>query len=398
MKRMKFSSLFGFFAVLAAAFFLLPKTADAKVPEVIWAEEMLLANDETNDLLRSGGDAELKGYKKKITDALTRKLHSSQLPFTLKTDADTYEYDGVMEDVGEKPIALIPLSIVADALHAKDQVDDKIFNKSIVVGTLYLVICRGGDTANNWEMIGGIPISGFTIVKGEARIPSKKEEADAYVQMMEKRINELDFNDLKKYLQNLGAKKIPNTYEVVDVSMSSKKAPQIFGNLEKKIQALIGTYYSVRFQEKNKNAVVYPPMMMIGKNTGGDMSSVGNKSAADSVSDSIYSLTGGKSTSGATMTLSMPNPNHKITLDFAGAAWQQLSTKKESSVTENRGYKALLKSRIDNQGEKAVDAVKSVLYVIPKTGTVDDVERERLSDIYTELLIRLSDMLIGGKK
>ncbi len=396
----------GIFLAFIAGFFSFSKNADAAMPEVIWAEEVLLVSDETNPLLVTGGDAALKGYKKIIAQALTRKLHEARdagkLPFTLKEDTETYEYAGVFDDAGEPPVALIPLAIISDALRSEYPVKDQTYRKSVVVGSLYLAICKGGSTANNWIMVGGIPISGYTILGNDLNnlrtSISKKEEADAYVAAMEKVINEkLDFRDLGRYLKNLKSKKMPDTYEVMEVSLSSQKSGEIFGNQQNKIKALLGCFYSSKFQEKTKT-VVYPPIAMTGKNTGGDMSNAGNKSAADDVADTIYSLTGGKSASGATMTISLPNPDHKIYLDFAGAAWQELQTKKESYIVKNYGYKALLKSRIDNQPEKSADDVKSVQYIIPQSGSVESFHRKQLPDIFTELLIRLSDRLATGKK
>ena len=401
-------------ALLAfAAASMLPFTKSveaANVPELIWAEELLLVSDETNQLLVTGGDAALKGYKKKITDALTKKLFAARdagkLPFNIKEGAETYEYEGVMTDVDEEvPVALIPLAIMSDSLHAKYQVQDKSYYKSIVVGSLYLAVCRGGSTANNWTMIGGIPLSGYAILGDDLNHlltsqPSKLDEVNAYVSMMEKVIDrDLNFEDLKKPLQNLNKKNVPDTYEVMEVDLSSKKAPEIFGNQQGKIQALLGAFYSAKFQEQTKGkAIVYPPVAMIGKNTGGDMSNVGNKSAADNISDSIFSLTGGKATSGATMTLSMPEPAHKINLNFAGAGWQEVTDKKGSSVVKNVGYQALLKVQMDNQPEKSATSTKSVQYIIPPSGSIADLEHERLPDIYTELLIRLADTIASGKK
>ena len=399
----------GILLAFSAVIFPSSKKAEAaKTPEVIWAEELLLVSDDTNPLLVTGGDKELKGYKKKITDALTAKLYADRdagiLPFTLKEDSDTYEYEGVFSDAPEEiPVALIPLAIMSDSLHTTYEANGKKFYKTIVVGSLYLAICKGGSTSNNWTMVGGIPVSGYKILGDDIKNPltsptTKKEEAEAYVSAMEKMIKErLNTAELKKHLQNLNSKKIPDTYEVMEVDLSSKKAPEIFGAQQNKIQTLLGTFYSTKFQETSK-AVVYPPIAMIGKNTGGDMSSVGNKSAADDVSDSIFSLTGGKSTSGATMTLSMPEPTHRINLNFAGAGWQELQTKKESDVVKNIGYKALLKMNIDGKGEKSADDVKSVQYIIPASGSVEELHKEQLADIYTELLIRLADRLGGAKK
>ena len=83
----------GIFLAFIAGFFSFSKNADAAMPEVIWAEEVLLVSDETNPLLVTGGDAALKGYKKIIAQALTRKLHEARdagkLPFTLKEDTET---------------------------------------------------------------------------------------------------------------------------------------------------------------------------------------------------------------------------------------------------------------------------------------------------------------------
>ena len=273
------------FAFAAASMLPFTKSVDAaKVPEIIWAEEVLLVSDDTNPLLLTGGDVALKGNKKKIADALTKKLYAARdagkLPFMLKEEADTYEYEGVLTDVDEEvPVALIPLAIMSDSLHAKYQVQDKSFYKSIVVGSLYLAICRGGSTANNWTMVGGIPLSGYVILGDDLNHlltspPSKLDEVNAYVKMMEKVIDrDLNFEDLKKPLQNLNSKSIPETYEVMEVDLSSKKAPEIFGNQQGKIQALLGSFYSAKFQEQAKGkAVVYPPVSMIGKNTGGNMS------------------------------------------------------------------------------------------------------------------------------
>lgn len=398
----------GILLSFAAVIFPNAKNAEAaKIPEIIWAEELLLVSNDTNPLLVTGGDVDLKGYKKRITDALTVKLHAARdagkLPFTLKEDAETYEYEGVFDDVSsEVPVALIPLAIMSDSLHVRYDAGGKKFYKTIVMGSLYLAICKGGSTSNNWTMIGGIPLSGYTILGDDINHPltnptTKKEEAEAYVDAMEKVINsQLDFANLKKHLQNLNSKKAFETFEVMEVELSSKKAAEIFGSQKGKIQTLLGTFYTTKFQATSK-AVVYPPIAMTGKNTGGDMSNVGNQSAADDVSDTLYVLHGGKSHSGATMTLSMPEPMHKINLNFAGAAWQELQNKKESEVVKNIGYKALLKMNIDGKNEKSVDDVKSVQYIIPQSGSIDELQRERLADIYTELLIRLADML-GSKK
>ena len=97
------------------------------------------------------------------------------------------------------------------------------------------------------------------------------------------------------------------------------------------------------------------------------------------------------------MTLSMPEPAHKIKLNFAGAGWMELQGKKESSVVKNMGYKAALKMQLDNQPEKSVDDIKNVQYIIPPSGSILELEQERLPDIYTELLIRFADKLASGK-
>lgn len=372
-------------------------------PEVICADEVLIVNKGTNRLLMQGNT------RKRIQKAISTKIASEEtagtLPFRVK-QASSYEYEGVMTDVdAQVPVALIPLSIISDTLDSSYQVKDKTLYKSVVVGSLYLAICRGGSTANNWTMVGAIPISGYDAVNLGGDInrpwlvqPTDMQKADIYASMMEKVIQEkLDLGQLKTYLKNIN-RPANDTYEVVDVATSAKRAPEIFGNQNSTIKALLGSLYSARFQETS-NKIVYPPITMMGQKLDNkDRSNEGNRSVADDVSDSIYSLTGGYATSGATMTLTVPEPTHRIRLNFSGAVWQELPSKKESLVVKNMGYKAWLRSQIDGQAERVADDIKSVQYILPETGDIAAVEKKQLPGIYTELLIRLADRLASQKK
>ena len=98
------------------------------------------------------------------------------------------------------------------------------------------------------------------------------------------------------------------------------------------------------------------------------------------------------------MTLTVPEPTHRIRLNFSGAVWQELPSKKESLVVKNMGYKAWLRSQIDGQAERVADDIKSVQYILPETGDIAAVEKKQLPGIYTELLIRLADRLASQKK
>ena len=375
----------------------------AEKPEVICADEVLVVNQGTNRLFMLGNT------RKRIQNAISARIASEEmagtLPFKVK-QAGSYEYEGVLTDVdAQVPVALIPLSIISDTLDSSYQVKNKTLYKSVVVGSLYLAICRGGSTANNWTMVGAIPVSGFDPVTLGGDInnpwlvqPSDTQKAEVYANMMEKLIREkMDLSQLKTYLKNIN-KPANDTYEVVEVAMSAKRAPEIFDNQRETVKALMGSLYSARFQEVS-NKIVYPPITMMGNKVGNaDRSNEGNRSVADDVSDSIYSLTGGYATSGATMTLTVPEPTHKIRLNFSGAVWQELPTKKESLAVKNMGYKAWLRSQIDSQPEKVVDDVKSVQYILPESGSIAALEKEQLPDIYTELLVRLADRLAVQKK
>lgn len=383
--------------------FFMTGVAQAAKPEVICAEEVLLINKDTNRLLAVGNT------KKRIEQAVAEKLAAAdkagKLPFAIKK-ASSYEYEGVMTDVEQEiPVALIPLAVMSDSLDSRYQVQEKNLYKSVVVGSLYFAICKGGSTANNWTMVGAVPVSGYDPISLGGDInhplltpPTDAQTADVYASMMEKLIREnLNFADLAPYLKNI-SKPADNTYEVVAVDMTAKRADAIFGKQKEAARALLGSFYSNKFQEISKK-VVYPPITMIGKNKAGkDMSAAGNQSAADDVSDSIYSLAGGYSTSGATMTLSVPEPNHKIYLNFSGAAWQELPDKKGSLAVKNIGYKAWLRSHIDSKPERVESDVKSVQYLIPPSGSTAELEQEQLPDIYTELLVRLADKLATTEK
>lgn len=381
-------------------FSLMMVTVEAAKPEVICVDEVLMVSKDTNRLL-SVGDT-----KKRIEGALAEKLtaddRAGRLPFTIKKAA-SYEYEGVMTEATEIPVALIPLAVMSDTLDSRYQVKDKSLYKSVVVGSLYLAVCRGGSTANNWTMVGAIPISGFdpvTLGGGSQTYftpLTDSQKAEVYADMMERQIREkLDLGALKPYLKNISKGSV-DTYEVVAVDMTAKRADEIFGGEKDAVKALLGSFFSNKFQETSKQ-IVYPPITMIGKKGKGDMSARGNQSAADEVSDSIYSLAGGYSTSGATMTLTVPEPAHKIYLNFSGAAWQELKGKKESLAVKNVGYKAWLRSRIDTRPEQVVDDVKSVQYLIPASGSTEEMEKEQIADIYTELLVRLTDKLASSVK
>ena len=369
------------------------KAAEKK--EVICADEVLMINPGTNQLLLQGDT------RKRIQAALAERIAAEEragtLPFKVK-QAGSYEYEGVLSEVdAQVPVALIPLAIISDTLDYSYQVKDKTLYKSVVVGSLYLAICRGGSTANNWTMVGGIPLSQYDSVSLGGNVehlylqqPSDAQKADVYASMMEKLIREqLDFSQLKPYLKNIN-KPIDDTYEVIDVTMTAKRASEIFDTQQQEnVKAMLGSLYSARFQELS-NKIVYPPITMMGKKVSkGDRSNEGNRSVADDVSDSIYSLSGGYATSGATMTLTVPEPAHKIKLNFSGAGWMELKGKTESLAVKNVGYKAWLRSQVDGQPEKVADDVKSVQYILPESGSIAATEKKQLPDIYTELLVRL---------
>lgn len=391
--------LAGLLAGTAVAFMVYAGTAEAARQEVVCVDEVLMINEDTNPLLKTGNT------KQRVEQALAAKLaaeeKSGKLPFEIKKSAGV-EYEGVMSDVdAEVPVALVPLAIMSDTLDSSYRAtDNKQLYKSVVVGSLYLVVCRGGSTANNWTMVGAVPVSGFDSQTLGVRThylapPTAAQKAEVYASMMEKLIQErLDFGAVKPYLKNI-TKPADDTYEVVDVSMTAKRAPEIFGNQQEAIKALVGSFYSARFQETSRK-IVYPPITMMAKGGRGDMSNAGTQSVADDVSDSIYSLTGGYAASGATMTLTVPKPTHRIGLNFSGAAWQELPGKKESTTVKNVGYKAWLRSQVDGAAEKVADDVKSVQYIL--AGYDAEAERAQLPDIFTELLVRLTDRLASGKK
>ena len=375
----------------------------AKKPEIVCAQQILMVNPHINKLLEVGDT------KQRVLNALVSKIRAEEqagkLPCTIKWTGD-YEVEGLYSELDQDmPVAIVPVAIMSDSLDSSHKAtDNKIFYKSVVVGSLYLLVCRGDGNANELTMLGAIPVSGYdgvTLGGGLNTLrnnpPTLAEKANVYATIMERRIQDaLNLGDLNKYIKNIN-KPADDTYEVVAVDMTAKRTEEIFGTHKEDVKAMLGSLYSARFEETSKK-IVYPPITMIAKAGTGDRSNAGNESVADSINDSIFSLTGGISGSGAGMKVSMPQPNHKIRLNFSGAAWQELKGKKESSVVKNIGYKAWLRSQMDGGAERVVDDVKSVQYTIPASGSITEDEKDRLPDIYTELLIRLSDKLASGKK
>ena len=375
----------------------------AEMPEIVCAPQILMVNPHFNSLLEVGDT------RKRVQDALVSKIRTEEqaghLPCRIKWTGD-YQMEGLYSELDpEMPIALVPLAIMSDSLDSSHKAtDDKTYYKSVVVGSLYLLVCRGDSNANELTILGSLPVSGFdgatlggTLQTLRTAPPSAAEKANVYAAIMESRIrSNLNLGDLKKYLRNI-KKPADDTYEVVAVDMTAKRTPEIYGTHQDDIKAMIGSLYSARFQEISKK-IVYPPITMIANEGKGDRANAGNQSVADDINDSIFTLTGGASGSGAGMKVVLPKPDHRIRLNFSGAAWQELHGKKESLTVKNMGYKAWLRSQMDGGEEKVADEVKSVQYTIPASGSTEAEERDRRPDIFTELLIRLSDKLASGKK
>ena len=398
-----FARLLTVMCAATAVFLLGAGVALAEKPEIVCAPQILTVNTNFNSLLEIGNTRE------RVQDALVAKIRAEEqaghLPFRIKWTGD-YQMEGLYSELDpEMPIAIVPLAIMADSLDSSHKAtDNKTFYKSLVVGCLYLLVCRGDSNANELTILGSIPVSGYdgatlggTMQTLRTVPPSVAEKANVYATIMESRIrSDLHLRDLKKYMRNI-KKPTDDTYEVVAVDMTAKRTPEIFGSHQEDVKAMLASMYSARFQETSKK-VVYPPITMIAKEGKGDRSNAGNQSVADDINDSIFSLTGGASGSGAGMKVVLPRPDHKIRLNFSGAGWQELQGKKESLTVKNIGYKAWLRSQVDGGEEKVADDVKSVQYTIPASGSTEAEEQGRRPDIFTELLIRLSDKLASGKK
>ena len=200
--------------------------------------------------------------------------------------------------------------------------------------------------------------------------------ANATVDAIKTRLN---FDTQKRLVRQLTEKALEegNTWQVADVAISSKKANTIFDGQQQKLKQVIAALFTGSYQQKT-GRTVYPSKV--------------SRDLSEQVNDNMNALT--MNSPVGSRTLQVSEADHKITLDFDGVSEGEVQTKKESDVKRDIAYKAWLKkSPVEGREKAELDAI-----VVRREYKTDNVQVSYdKKDVYTELMIKLSDA-IGKQK
>ena len=363
--------------VLGASLFAGAGTCAAKERLVVdWTPNVYSISTEDNGLLES------PGVKEKIRQALTAKLKSLQaqkkLPFEVKFSNDL-QVSGIQDDYSDvTPIGLMPIVLLDDAFTTHYHAADQDIYKSIVTSCMGMAVCSAGANGEGWRILTVIPLNEKKVLGADIQnlitTPITEQQladvyADITVQMIEKR---LDFSSAKKVLKDWEEKQeTPETYQVADVGISSKKAQQVFHVHGIEIRNIIANFYTEAFQKKT-GKVVLPPGIAA--------------PYQKDVTSNLYSMQ--IRSDDGTMDLAMAAPMHEINLDFSGANWQEVQRKDASDVRSDVAYKAWLTEKSDLRPERTETGYAVQMYLKDKgKGNAVDVDAK---DIYTQILIDLA--------
>ncbi len=354
-------------------------SAKAERMQANWVPDVYTISSDRDGLLQSAG------VKQKICQALTDELKSLQaqkkLPFEVKFSNDV-QANAIQDDYSDtSSIGLVPIVLMDDAFTTHYHVGVEDVYKALVTSSLGIAVCSTGADANeSWRVLTILPLNSYTIIGADAKhmITSpitRQQEADAYADITVNMIkNHLDFSSTKKVLKNWEEKQMtPETYQVVDVGISSKKAQQVFHGHDIEIRNIIGNFYTEAFQKKN-GCVMLPP---------------GTSAAyAKDVTAGLYAMQ--LRSDNGERTFEMAKPKHEINLDFSGANWAEVQRKDPSGVRKDVAYKAWLTET--RNGQKRTEDAYDVQMYLEGAGKGNSVDVDA-KDIYTKVLIGLADRM-----
>ena len=188
----------------------------------------------------------------------------------------------------------------------------------------------------------------------------------------------LDFRKAKSLLRNLETRSVsPDTYQVTEVEITSRKASELYGDRIPQIKNLLGGFFTSSYEEKTQH-VVYPART-------GD-------AWKNDVSQNLFSMQLNSPT--GSLEVSMEAPKHSIQLELTGIAQGDVQMKQVSDVQKNIAYKVWLKKTPVEGSEQAVVTPGTVRQYSKLDETAIQIDP---TDVFTELLIEAAKDL-GNQK
>lgn len=364
------------FALLLALAVACPGTGlAAQLPEHInWSPNLFTVAAQRSTVTDS--------VKQQVAEMITRRLHvlrdSGKLPFTLKEYNAEYN---IQKSSADGEIGLVALLVDNSAFDSQYAVSSATYYKLTMLCGIDLMFCSVDEETNSMRILHTIPLRGYDVLGGDLQhlvtspITPAQQQA-MFLSIARKLIGELDFTATQRELKKLQLRQVlPETYQVTEVAISSRKANEVFAGQTEAVKSLLGGVYTSKFQQ-TRRCIMYPAR------TG--------SSWQHDASRNLYSLQ--MVCPSSALTVTMPEPQYTIKLDVTGVASGEIPTKNPSAVKIDMGYKAWLKATNDF-GQPPLELDRFVMRQYSKQNTIHfDVD-----DIYTELLIGLASDLARKK-
>ncbi len=362
---------------------LVSPVAEAKGAQLhaIWLPQIYTMGDKDGEhLLAYGNNRDV------LSEALTKKMQQLQsegkLPFFLEFSKDI-RMDNLRGNINmDIPIGVMPLVTLDQSMDTAYRAGDEWFYRSIVMSALSLAICSAGDEQSSLRILGVVPMDGSSIVdEGVVHHEpfSKAAKADCYQRLTLKMFDGIDFKGVARSLRDWQDKQVwPDTYQIVDVAISSEKARQVYHGKGRIIRNIVGNFYTTEYAKRTQR-IVLPPVLA------GDMQ--------QKMNEQLYSFEVSSPTN--TMRMEMEKPKYPITLDISGLASGEVARARESAVRRDVIYKVwLTKTPVEGKEQGKLDDYITQPYLKSR----DSESQVDESDLYTEVLIGLAKKMANQKR
>ena len=351
----------------------------SSLPVVNWSPNVFSIDGEVSGehLL---DDAARQEISQAISAKLQRLQQEGKLPFQLK-EVST-EINAAFN--ADAPIGLIPIVVADMSFDSSYRIGDQTYYKSRVISGLDLTFCAVDEESHSWRILGMVPLRYYDTAGTDPRhlltgelTPEQKSQL--YARITRTGIeNGLDFRKAKSLLRNLETRSVsPDTYQVTEVEITSRKASELYGDRIPQIKNLLGGFFTSSYEEKTQH-VVYPART-------GD-------AWRNDVSQNLFSME--LNSPAGNLEVSMEAPKHSIQLELTGIAQGDVQMKQASDVQRNVAYKVWLKKTPVEGNEQAVVMPGTVRQYSKMDENAIQIDP---TDVFTELLIEAAKDL-GNQK
>lgn len=297
-------------------------------PEVVWPHSSV--NAVSNQEATLVDVSVLQAVSNVVNDKLHDLEKENKLPFTLK-ESDT----GLTEDIAQNAsVALIPLVMDDHCYKSSYVIKGHSFYKAVVMTQIDVAFCYYPGSGNSLRIMHVIPLAGYSVIgsNGEFTSPiSKAELQNQFVQNATQLIQEnLSFKN-KRFLKDIDLKMVtPDTYQVTDVTVSSKAAQRFYGPRLPLVKSLIASAFTSEYAASHDDVTVLPSIV-----SGKWQEDAAKKTYQLSLGDTGKYIV-------------MERANNEIALDLQKIAAFNIPIKHDAGVYKQKGYAAAVLNKTDN--------------------------------------------------